>query len=89
MVISNSAAVFNRKDGSGLTVKVTQEIALQPGVATFERYFDPKEDHEVKVQGMEAVEYPKFSEFAPVTLRLKRYKVQDARLIVQEAETIS
>jgi len=68
-------------------VKVTHEIALQPGMATYERYFDPKEG-EVRVQNGEASDYPTFPVFEPLTLLLKRYKVVDNRMVIQEAEAL-
>lgn len=35
VVVSNRAKAFKRKDGTGISVAVECEIALQPGVATW------------------------------------------------------
>ncbi|MBL9216718.1 MAG: hypothetical protein JNG83_14670 [Opitutaceae bacterium] len=88
VVISNSARVFKKKDGSGVSVKVVAELALQPGVANYERFFDPAKDVEVKVQGEEVVSYPKLAEFSTITLRVERYRVFDEKLSITAAEKV-
>jgi len=50
VVVSNRAKAFKRKDGTGVSVVVECEIALQPGVATWARYLDPKTDTGVRVE---------------------------------------
>lgn len=89
VVISNSARIFKRKDGTGVGVKVLTELALQPGVATFERFFDPAKDTEVKVQGEEVVSFPKLPEFSTLTLRVEKYRVYDDKLFITGAERIA
>ena len=88
VVISNSARIFKKKDGTGISVKVVAELALQPGVANYERFFDPTKDVEVKVQGEEVVSYPELSEFSTITLRVERYRVFDDKLSITAAERI-
>ena len=58
VVMSSMAKVFNRKDGSGKVVCVRHEFALQPGMAVWEEYHDPK-DGKVKLDGENVVEFPK------------------------------
>jgi len=89
VVISNSARIFKRKDGSGIGVIVRTEVALQPGLATYERFFDPAKDTEVKVQGEDVISFPKLKEFSSVLLRVEKYRVFDDRLVVTAAERIS
>lgn len=89
VVISNSARVFKKKDGSGVTVRVIAELALQPGVANYERFFDPSKDTEVKVQGDEVISYPKLKEFSTVTLRVERYRVYNEILSITAHETLA
>ena len=50
VVMSSTAKVFNRKDGSGKVVCIRHELALQPGMAVFEEYPDLK-DGKVKLDG--------------------------------------
>ena len=88
VVISNTARTFKRKDGTGLGVKVLTELALQPGVATYERFFDPAKDPEVKVQGEEVISFPKLPDFSSLTLRVERYRVYDDKLFITAAEKI-
>lgn len=88
VVISNRAIAFKRKDGSGMLVKVQHEIALQPGVAIWERYFSPGADLEVAVEGPDVVRFPKMEEFQPVSLRVERFKMDGDKLIVSNAVVI-
>lgn len=87
VVISNEAKVFNRKDGSGKVVCVRHELALQPGMAIYERYPDMNSG-QVKLEGDTVVEFPRFQEFQEVTLRVKRWAERDSRLVIKEAELI-
>lgn len=90
VVISNSARLFKRKDGTGVGVRVITELALQPGVATYERFFDPTKDVEaVKVQGEEIVSFPKFADFSSLVLRVERYRVFDDKLVITAAEKLN
>ena len=88
VVVSNTARTFKRKDGSGLGVRVSTELALQPGMATYDRFFDPVKDSEVKLQGEEVVSFPKLPDLQVVTLRVERYRVYDGRLFVTGAERV-
>ncbi len=88
VVISNAARLFKRKDGSGFGIRVTTELALQPGVAVYERFFDPAKDTEVKVQGEQIVSFPKLPDFSTITLRVEKYRIFDEKLIINAAEKI-
>src|SRR5665213_2101440 len=68
VIVSNRAKAFKRKDGTGTSVAVEHEIALQPGVAIWVRYFEPKTDTSVRVEGDVVVEFPKLKEFQQVTI---------------------
>ena len=46
-ILSCTAALFNRKDGTGQFVVTRLEVATKPGVVTIERIFDPAKDAEV------------------------------------------
>ena len=74
VVVSNRAKAFKRKDGTGISVAVECEIALQPGVATWVRYFEPKTDPSVRVENEIVVEFPKLKEFQQVTIHATRVK---------------
>jgi hypothetical protein len=88
VVISTAARLFRRKDGSGVGVRVITELALQPGVATYERFFDPTKDTEVKVLGEQVVSFPKLPDFSPVTFRVEKYRVFDEKLVITAAERV-
>lgn len=76
-----------RKDGT-TWVRVRNELALQPGLAVFEQYFDPEKDKEVKVLNEKVREYPKLEEFKPVTLKVLRYKIYNDQLIIKDARPV-
>jgi len=69
-------------------VRVRNELALQPGLAVFEQYFDPDKDSQIKVLNEEVKEYPRFKEFEPVTLKVLRYRVYNDNLIIQDAVAV-
>jgi hypothetical protein len=88
VVMSSTAKVFNRKDGSGKLVCVQHEIALQPGLAVFEEYPDLKEG-KVKLDGDKVVEFPKMPEMQTVTLKVLRWEERDKRLVIKEAQMVA
>ncbi len=85
VVISNRASTFRRKDGTGMGVKVSHEIALQPGVAIWEKYYDPRTDKDVEFDGVNVTKFPKLEEFQPITLRAERFKIFDNKFIISSA----
>jgi hypothetical protein len=87
MVMSSTAKVFNRKDGSGKLVCVQHEIALQPGLAVWEEYHDPK-DGKVKLDGDKVVEFPKLQEMQQITLKVLRFEERDKRLVIKDAQVV-
>lgn len=86
IVISNSAKLFHRKDGSGSSVVVTQEIATQPGVVEYTRYFDVGKTTEIKVQGEEVLEYPRFPQMKSINLKVLAWKAFDKKFVITRAE---
>ena len=88
VVMSSTAKVFNRKDGSGKVVCVRHEIALQPGMAVFEEYPELK-DGKVKLDGDKVVEFPKLPEFQQITLKVLRWEERDKRLVIKEAQMVA
>lgn len=89
IVVSSSANAFQRKDGSGIVVKVQHEIATQPGVVLIEQYVDPKESKEVKVEGGKVTAYPQLPHFSQVNLKVTKYRIDRDRFIVTGAEQIT
>ncbi len=91
VVVSNRAKAFNRKDGSGVSVVVEAEIALQPGVAVFQRYFDPKKDTGLRLDGENVVEFPRLKEFQTVTIKAARVRSdeQSGQLFIKGGELIA
>lgn len=88
VVMSSTAKVFNRKDGSGKVVCVRHEIALQPGLAVYEEYPDLKAGM-VKLDGDKVVEFPKLPEMQQVTLKVLRWEEKDKRMVIKEAERLN
>ncbi len=71
-----------------MLVKVTHEIALQPGVAIWERYFSPGTDLDVVLDGQTEVKFPMLEEFKPVSLRVERFKAEGDKFVVSQAVVI-
>ena len=88
VVMSSTAKAFNRKDGTGKVVCVRHELALQPGLAVWEAFHDPK-DGKVKLDGENVVTFPKLPEFQQVTLKVIRWEERDKRLVVKDAELVA
>jgi hypothetical protein len=88
VVISNSARVITRKDKSGQFVSVTHEIALQPGVAVYQKTYNLG-DAGIKVIDEKVTEFPKLKEFQPISLKLNRYKGESDKLAIYDADDIS
>jgi hypothetical protein len=87
VVMSGVAKVFNRKDGSGKVVCVRHEIALQPGMAVWEEYHEPK-DGKVTLDGETVVAFPRLADFQPITLKVLRWAERDKRLIIKEGQIV-
>jgi hypothetical protein len=87
IVMSSAARALKRKDGTGAFVVARHEIALQPGMAVWEAFHDPKEG-KVKLDGENVIEFPKLPEFKPVTLKVLRWEEKDKRFIIKEAELV-
>ena len=89
VIVSCTANAFQRKDGSGLVVKVQHEIATQPGVVLYEQYFDPKEAKEIKVEDGKVTAFPHLAQFSTVKLKVQRYRFDREKFIVTGAETVA
>ena len=91
IVVSNRAKAFKRKDGTGTSVAVEHEIALQPGVAIWLRYFEPAKDNSVRVEGDLVVEFPKLKEFQQVTIRATKVRSDEhtGQLVIKVGELLA
>lgn len=91
IVVSNRAKAIRRKDGTGIIVIVEHEIALQPGVVTWPRFFDPKVDKTIRVEGDTVVEFPRLKEFVQVTIRASgiRSNEKTKEMTIQAGELVS
>ena len=85
VVMSSTAKAHKRKDGTGVFVIARHELALQPGLAVWEAFHDPK-DGKVKLDGESVVTFPKLPEFQQVTLKVMRWEERDKRLVIKDAE---
>ena len=88
VVMSSVAKALKRKDGTGMFVIAKHELALQPGMAVWEAFHDPK-DGKVKLDGENVIEFPKLPEFQQVTLKVMRWEEKDKRFIIKDAELVT
>ena len=88
IVMSSVAKALKRKDGTGVFVIVRNEIALQPGLATWEAFHDPKEG-KVKLDGENVTQFPKLPDFQQVTLKVLRWEEKDKRFVIKDAELVA
>jgi hypothetical protein len=88
IVMSSTAKALKRKDGTGMFVIARHEIALQPGMAVWEAFHDPK-DGKVKLDGENVIEFPKLPDFQQVTLKVLRWEEKDKRFVIKEAELVT
>lgn len=65
------------------------EIALQPGLAVYERYFDPDESKEVEIKSDQVTTYPKLKEFDSISLKVTKYRIFNDQFIIKDAEILS
>ena len=84
VVLSSTAKMFKRKDGSGNCVCVRHEIALQPGLAVWEEYPDVNSD-KVKIEGDQVVDFPRLPALKPIELKVIRWQERDKFLLIREA----
>jgi hypothetical protein len=87
VVMSSTAKIHKRKDGSGLLVIVRHAIALQPGLAVWEGFHDPK-NGKVKIEGDIVTAFPTLAEFQQVTAQVIRWEERDKRLVMREAKVV-
>ncbi len=87
VVMSSTAKALKRKDGTGVFVIARHELALQPGLAVWEAFHDPK-DGKVKLDGENVIEFPKLTDFQQVTLKVLRWEEKDKRFIIKDAELV-
>ena len=87
VVMSSAASAHKRKDGSGVFVIVRHELALQPGLAVWEAFHDPK-DGKVKLDGENVVAFPKLPEFQQLTLKVLRWEERNKGMVIKEAEIV-
>lgn len=89
VIVSSQANAFQRKDGSGLVVKVSHEIATSPGVVLYEQYMDPKESADVKVEDGKVVSFPRLAQFSTVMFKVLRYRFDREKLILSAVEEVA
>jgi hypothetical protein len=88
VVMSSAVKAHKRKDGTGVFVIVRHELALQPRLAVWEAFDDPK-DGQVKLDGENVVAFPKLPEFQQVTLKVLRWEKLDKRFVIKEAQSVA
>ncbi len=84
VVVSSTAKLFKRKDGSGNCVCVRHEIALMPGLAVWEEYPDVN-GNQVKIEGEQVTEFPRLPALKPIELKVLRWQERDKALLIREA----
>ena len=88
VVMSSTAKSMKRKDGTGVFVIVRHELALQPGMAVWEEFHDPK-DGKVKVDGENVIHFPQLPDMQQVTAKVLRWEEKDKRFVIKEAEVMT
>ncbi len=88
IVMSSVAKAHQRKDGTGVFVIARHELALQPGLAVWEAFHDPK-DGQVKLEGENVIEFPKLPNLQTVTLKVLRWMEKDRWFVIKEAELVT
>jgi len=91
VVVSQRAKASQRKDGSGITVNIECELALQPGVITWSRFLDPKTEIGLKLDGDKVLDFPKLKEFQVVTIRASRLRTSEhtGQMTITQGELIA
>jgi hypothetical protein len=89
VVLSSQARAFRKKDGSGLNVKVTHEIATQPGVVLWEEFHDPTKSTDFLMEGETVMAFPKLPDFKEVLIRFKRFREFNKTLIISDVEVLA
>ncbi len=85
-IISTLASIIKKKDGSRL-VKVSHEIAIEPGVLKLDRFFEAK-SAEVKIDGENVVEFPRLAHYEPISLRVLAHRIFREEFIITKAEIL-
>ena len=87
VVMSSTASVHKRKDGTGVFVIARHELALQPGLVVWEVFHDPK-DGKVKVDsdGVNVAVFPKLADFQQITVKVTRWEERDKRMVIKDGE---
>jgi len=90
-ILSCTAALFNRKDGTGQFVVTRLEVATKPGVVTIERIFDPAKDAEVKVANGQVTAFPTYPEDATAAFRVDPEGIKESKgkVRINRAEKIA
>ena len=88
IVMSSVAKAHKRKDGTGIFVIARHELALQPGLAVWEAFHDPK-DGKVKLDGDNVIEFPKLPNLQEVTLKVLRWMEKDRWFVIKDAELVT
>jgi hypothetical protein len=80
-VVSSRARAFPPKDGKSASISVKHEIALNPGLATIEEYFDVEKDIGIKMKDGEVLEFPRLKQFSWARVRAESFKVFNNKIV--------
>lgn len=67
---------------------ISNDISYDGQVLGWTRYVNPFEEPGVKMEGQEVTEFPRFENFKPILLKIRRSKVYQGRLNVTLAEVL-
>lgn len=85
LCVSSIAVVRTRRKDSTPFVILREELALRPGIAVFERFFDPSKDTEVTVNGDNVTKYPKLDDFVTYEIKVKRFETdKEGHMIIKD-----
>lgn len=80
-----------KKDTGEPFVIVRQEIAIQPGVITYERFINPMEEPGVvTINGDKLTGFPSFEQMQPIFLRVDGFRcTSEGKLSFKRAEMVA
>ncbi|HVU38008.1 MAG TPA: hypothetical protein VHC95_06710 [Opitutales bacterium] len=90
-VLTVTANLYNRKDGSGQFVRVRHEISTRPGLIEYEQILDPAKDAGVKVENGQLVAFPSIPEDSMVTLKVAPESIREykGKVRISRAERVA
>lgn len=88
IVISSTARLITRKDGSGRSVVVTHEISTKPGLVKWVEFID-ETDSRVKTKEDHVLDFPTLPELKPIHLKVNSHKADRGHVEIKSAQIVA